>query len=234
MASFTCVNCGDKNVTITIKDTSADPHPYGFFGFGLTTVLLNIHNTGFFPMDSMIIGMAIMFGGLCQIMGGIMCYLKGMYLPAIAFASFGYFWISFGLLQLFAANGIMKAPSAKSLAWYMTIWGVYVIIFFVYTIYFAPIFIQYLFATVFVLFFLLAFGIGLGSTTVVRIAGWEGIICGLSAMYAGAASLLNTPERTLLPMGKNYCCGKKKKPNPPKEDSTENIKGAIETSKGQH
>ncbi len=57
---------------ITIKDTSANPAPLGLFGFGMTTVLLNLHNAGLFEMNSMILAMGIFYGGLAQIIAGIL------------------------------------------------------------------------------------------------------------------------------------------------------------------
>ena len=58
--------------TITIKDNSANPGPLGLLAFGMTTVLLNLHNAGFFEMNSMILAMGIFYGGLAQIVAGIL------------------------------------------------------------------------------------------------------------------------------------------------------------------
>jgi succinate-acetate transporter protein len=231
----TCINCGNKSVEVTLKDKSADPHAYGFFGFGLTTVLLNIHNAGYFKLDSMILAMAICFGGLCQIMAGIMNYLKGALLPGFAFCAFGFFWVSFALITLLVKAGLAEGPSNISMAYYLAIWGLLVIVLFVYTLYHAPIVIQVLFMTVVVLFYLLAFAKGFKNETLEHIAGWEGIICGLLAMYAGASAILNTPEKTIIPMGKNYCFAKKKTPQP-HNDSTDHIKGSLDSAKakGEH
>ena len=57
---------------VTIQDTTANPAPLGLMAFGMTTVLLNIHNAGFYPMDSMILAMGIFYGGLAQVIAGIM------------------------------------------------------------------------------------------------------------------------------------------------------------------
>ena len=61
-----------ENTSIEVKDTSANPAPLGLFGFGMTTVLLNIHNAGIFEMNSMILAMGIFYGGIAQIIAGIM------------------------------------------------------------------------------------------------------------------------------------------------------------------
>jgi succinate-acetate transporter protein len=58
--------------TVIIKDHSANPAPLGLLAFGLTTVLLNLHNAGIFEMNSMILAMGIFYGGIAQIIAGIM------------------------------------------------------------------------------------------------------------------------------------------------------------------
>lgn len=65
------------NTTVTIKDTFGNPAPLGLLGFGLTTVLLNVHNAGIIEMSSMILGMGIFYGGLAQMIAGIMEWKKG-------------------------------------------------------------------------------------------------------------------------------------------------------------
>jgi len=65
---------------VTIQDTTANPAPLGLMAFGMTTVLLNIHNAGFYPMDSMILAMGIFYGGLAQVIAGIMEWKKKQYL----------------------------------------------------------------------------------------------------------------------------------------------------------
>lgn len=59
-----------ENTTV-IKDTTANPAPLGLLGFGMTTILLNIHNAGFFELNAMIMGMGIFVGGLAQVIAGI-------------------------------------------------------------------------------------------------------------------------------------------------------------------
>jgi len=55
-----------------VIDASANPAPLGLMGFGMTTVLLNFHNAGFYPLDTMILAMGIFYGGIAQIIAGIM------------------------------------------------------------------------------------------------------------------------------------------------------------------
>jgi succinate-acetate transporter protein len=61
---------------VNIKDTTANPAPLGLLAFGMTTILLNLHNAGFFTMDTMILSMGIFYGGIAQIIAGIMEWKK--------------------------------------------------------------------------------------------------------------------------------------------------------------
>merc|ERR1719225_2029225 len=70
----------------------ANPAPLGLMGFGMTTFLLNIHNAGFFPVDSMILSMGLFYGGLAQIIAGIMEFKNGNTFATTAFTSYGVFW----------------------------------------------------------------------------------------------------------------------------------------------
>ncbi len=74
-----------------MKDALANPAPLGLMGFGMTTVLLNIHNAGFFENDIMILAMGIFYGGLAQVIAGIMEFKKGNTFGTTAFTSFGLF-----------------------------------------------------------------------------------------------------------------------------------------------
>ncbi|MCI4443142.1 MAG: acetate uptake transporter [Lentimicrobium sp.] len=67
-----------------IKDTTANPAPLGLFGFGMTTILLNIHNAGFFELNSMIMAMGIFIGGVME-------WKKGNGFGMAAFTSYGFF-----------------------------------------------------------------------------------------------------------------------------------------------
>ena len=81
------------NETI-IKDTSANPAPLGLTGFGMTTVLLNVHNAGFYPNNSMILGMGIFVGGIAQIIAGVLESKKNNTFGTTAFTAYGSFWLS--------------------------------------------------------------------------------------------------------------------------------------------
>src|SRR5438045_7106404 len=93
-----------------IKDTTGNPAPLGLLGFGMTTVLLNLHNAGFYELNSMILAMGICYGGAAQIVAGTMEWRKGNTFATTAFLSYGLFWLSLVVLLLLAKLG-WAAPS---------------------------------------------------------------------------------------------------------------------------
>src|ERR1700757_5069113 len=83
------------NESVTqLRDTTGNPAPLGLLGFGMTTVLLNLHNAGFYELNSMILAMGICYGGAAQIIAGIMEWRKGNTFATTAFLSYGLFWLS--------------------------------------------------------------------------------------------------------------------------------------------
>ena len=77
-----------------IMDSTGNPAPLGLAAFGMTTILLNLHNAGLFALGSMILAMGIFYGGIAQIIVGIMEWKKGSTFGTIAFLSYGLFWLS--------------------------------------------------------------------------------------------------------------------------------------------
>ena len=185
---------------ISKKDTTANPAPLGLLGFGMTTVLLNLHNAGLYPLDSMILAMGICYGGLAQIFAGIMEWKKGNTFGTTAFASYGLFWLSFAGLVFFPRMGLIDPPLPQAMAAYLIMWGIFTSVMFIGTLKLNRA-LQFVFFSLALLFFLLALGDILGSPAVTTIAGYEGVICGLSAVYAGLAQVLNEVfGRTVLPL----------------------------------
>ena len=110
---------------VTIQDTTANPAPLGLMAFGMTTVLLNIHNAGFYPLDSMILAMGIFYGGLAQVIAGIMEWKKNNTFGTTAFTSYGFFWLSLVFLLLIPKFGWWDGPTSGSMATYLVMWGLF-------------------------------------------------------------------------------------------------------------
>lgn len=102
----------------------ANPGPLGLLGFGMTTVLLNLHNAGFLPLSIVMVAMGIAMGGLAQIIAGIRELCQGNTFAGTAFTAYGLFWWSLVLIwsNPFAANGIASVDKI-SLAFYLLLWA---------------------------------------------------------------------------------------------------------------
>lgn len=188
------------NIT-NIKEITANPAPLGLMGFGMTTILLNIHNAGFFELDAMILAMGIFYGGLAQVIAGIMEFKKDNTFGATAFTSYGFFWLALVGLNILPLMGYGEVAGSLSMAAFLFMWGVFTLFMFIGTLRINKA-LQVVFGSLTILFFLLAIGNFTGSTVVLTIAGYEGIICGFSAIYAAMAQVLNELYgKEILPMG---------------------------------
>jgi succinate-acetate transporter protein len=184
-----------------LQDRSANPAPLGLLGFGMTTVLLNIHNAGVFEMNSMIFGMGIFYGGIAQIIAGIMESKKNNTFGFTAFISYGFFWLTLVGLLVMPKLGWIAPASEISMAYFLAMWGIFTLFLFFGTLKLSRA-LQVVFGTLVILFFLLAYGDATGNAEIKVIAGYEGIFCGASAIYTGMASLLNEVYgKEVLPVG---------------------------------
>jgi len=192
-----------------MSEKLANPAPLGLLGFGLTTVLLNLHNAGLFPLDTMILAMGLAYGGLAQVIVGIMEFKKGNTFGTVAFSSYGLFWWSLVLLLVLPNTAIftgLSAPTETAMAAYFFMWGL-----FTFTMFFGTLktnrALQFVFASLAILFFMLTMRELTGNQTLFgtftfnNLTGIEGIICGLSAVYLAFAEVLNEAhKKTVLPI----------------------------------
>ena len=187
---------------IQIKDVTANPAPLGLLAFGMTTVLLNLHNAGFYELNSMILAMGIFYGGVAQMIAGAMEWKKNNTFGTTAFSSYGLFWLTLVALVLLPKTGWIVGPDDNAWAAYLVCWGVFTGVMFIGTLRLNRA-LQFVFLSLTVLFFLLAYEhVGTVSVGFKHFTGYEGIVCGLSAMYAGLAQVLNElAQRTVLPLG---------------------------------
>ncbi|QBZ98076.1 acetate uptake transporter [Flavobacterium sangjuense] len=187
--------------TTIIQDNSANPAPLGLLAFGMTTILLNLHNAGFFEMNSMIIAMGLFYGGLAQIVAGILESKKNNTFGMTAFVSYGFFWLTLVALLLLPKWNLMPAPSVNGIVAYLIMWGIFTGLLFIGTLKISKA-LQFVFASLTLLFFLLALGDITESAAIKTFTGYEGIICGASAIYTGMATLLNEVYgKTIMPVG---------------------------------
>jgi len=191
---------GNINSMVDIKDATANPAPLGLLAFGMTTVLLNLHNAGFFAMGTMILAMGIFYGGIAQIIAGIMEWRKNNTFGMTAFLSYGFFWLTLVGLLVMPSLGLGAAQELSGMVAYLLLWGLFTLVMFIATLKHNRA-LQFIFASLTVLFFLLAIGDATGSTLIKTIAGYEGIVCGLAAMYTGLGQVINgTYGRVVFPL----------------------------------
>jgi succinate-acetate transporter protein len=192
------------NETLTkIQDTTSNPAPLGLLGFGMTTVLLNLHNAGFYSLNTMVLGMGIFYGGIAQVIAGIMEWKKNNTFGATAFTSYGLFWLSLVALIMLPGTATDKTATAS----YFFMWGFFTMVMFIGTLKLNRA-LQVVFGTLTILFFMLmirdatATNAAEFSKTFGKIAGYEGLVCGASAIYAALAQVLNEVYgKVMLPLG---------------------------------
>ncbi|MGD0079238.1 MAG: acetate uptake transporter [Methanoregula sp.] len=175
---------------VTTRDLTGNPAPLGLMGFGMTTVLLNLQNAGLFTLGSIILAMGIFYGGIAQLIAGSMEWKKGNTFATTAFCSYGLFWLSLVALIMIPSMGLGEKTSPTAMAAYLAMWGLFTAVMFIGTLRFNRA-MQVVFATLAILFFLLALGELTGNSAITQIAGWVGILCGFSAIYTALAQVVN-------------------------------------------
>ncbi|MCL2529257.1 MAG: acetate uptake transporter [Coriobacteriia bacterium] len=183
----------------------ANPAPLGLLGFGMTTVLLNFHNAGLTDLNIAIIAMGFALGGAAQIVAGIMEFKKNNVFGATAFTAYGFFWWSLIIVWWNPLAGISSTAVVDvdgfSKGLYLFLWGLFTLFMFIGSLTHNRA-TQVVFCSLTLLFFLLAAGQFAGSELIINIAGYVGIFCGSSAIYASFAQILNNEYgKTVLPLG---------------------------------
>ncbi len=167
-----------------------NPGPLGLMGFGMTTILLNIHNAGFFPVTSVILAMGLFYGGLAQVIAGILEFRKGNTFGLVAFTSYGFFWISLVGIWVLPTLGWTQPTPEPYMGCFLLLWGIFTFFMFFGTLK-ANRTLQFVFASLTLLFVLLAARDFSGSHAIGTAAGYVGIVCGESAFYLAMAEVLH-------------------------------------------
>ena len=168
----------------------------------MTTVLLNLLNAEIIPSNGwgMILAMGIFYGGMAQVIAGILEFKNGNTFGTLAFCSYGLFWLSLVALLVFPALGWASAVDSTSMGAYFVLWGIFTAYMFIGSLKLKR-GLQVVFFSLAVLFFLLATADLTGIGVIKTIAGLEGIFCGGSAIYVACAEVLNEIyKKTVLPV----------------------------------
>jgi succinate-acetate transporter protein len=186
----------------------ANPAPLGLMGFGVTTAVLSFVNANIvgggaasFPI---VLGLAMAFGGVVQLLAGMWEFRTGNTFGAVAFSSYGAFWISFFILVSFNVSSLVSGDAkevASLLGLYLWIWGIFTGILFLCT-FASPRALQLLFLLLTITFILLGIGNSGGSSSMVHAGGYFGIATAAVAMYIAAADIMQAVyKRAVLPVG---------------------------------
>jgi succinate-acetate transporter protein len=180
----------------------ANPAPLGLAGFGLTTVMLSLINCGVLPADAapLVAPLAFAFGGVAQILAGILEYRNGNTFGTVAFTSYGAFWWWYAFMVWTIGAGWIKPPNPAGVGTALVMWGVFTFYMWIAT-FAANKGVWSVFLLLWITFFLLGAG-DLGWAAGKTIGGWIGLITGLDALYVSFAEVANGAfGRTVAPLG---------------------------------
>jgi len=174
----------------------ADPAPLGLAAFALTTFLLSLSNALIWPAADAAIACAIAYGGTVQLLAGMWEFRRGNTFGAVAFSSYGGFWISFFFLTF-----VLRVADNQSVGAYLAAWGIFTLYMTVSSLRVsAAVFV--VFALLTLTYALLAWGAFESAPTINQAGGAAGIATAVAAWYASFAGVTNeTFKRAVLPTG---------------------------------
>ncbi|WP_348266936.1 acetate uptake transporter [Edaphobacter paludis] len=191
----------------SVSRPTANPGPLGLAGFGLTTVVLSCVNAGLMPHEAIpvIVPLAFAYGGVAQIIAGILEFRTGNTFGMVAFLSYGLFWWWFALLQWTVGAGWLAQPPASAVASVLLMWGVLTFLLWIVT-FRLSLGVWSIFLLLWLTFFFLAagdFGYLIGSVGCGTIGGYLGILTGVDALLVAFVEILNaTASRIIIPLGR--------------------------------
>ncbi|HET7314596.1 acetate uptake transporter [Salinisphaera sp.] len=182
----------------------ANPAPLGLVGFGMTTVLLSLVNAHALPGggESVVIPLALTYGGLIQLIAGVMEFRTGNTFGMVAFLSYGAFWWWFAILLMLSGNGIIDVSQAgPTIGVALILWGVFTFYMWIATFRLNRA-LWLVFLTLWITYFLLGIGDAIGFAAISTLGGYIGILCGGLAMYTSFGEVTNaTFGRVVIPLG---------------------------------
>jgi succinate-acetate transporter protein len=180
----------------------ADPGPLGLAAFALTTFVLSMFNAGLVSDkgEPIVFGLALAYGGIAQVLAGMWEFRTGNTFGAVAFCSFGAFWLSFWAFEQFYASDVPAADVGHAVGLYLIAWGIFTAYMFIASLRTTAA-IALVFILLAVTFFLLGIGEAGGSTSLVKAGGWLGLATAVAAWYASFAAVTNsTFGRVVMPV----------------------------------
>ena len=194
---------------VAVVAKSANPGPLGLAAFGLTTVVLSAINAGLLPHEAVpaVVPLAFAYGGVAQIIAGVLEFKTGNTFGMVAFTSYGLFWWWFALLQWTIGAGWLKAPPAVAGGTVLLMWGVFTLLMWIVSFRLSKA-VWSVFLLLWITFFLLAwgdYGYSLGSVTCGQVGGYFGLATGIDALLVAFIEILNaTAGKMVIPVGKPF------------------------------
>ena len=182
----------------------ADPVPVGIAGFAMTTFVLSCINAGFFGGTTaapMVLGLAIFYGGLVQLLAGMWAFRRGETFVAVAFCSYGGgFWLSYFFLTYVIAPRLAPSVAGDAIGLYLIGWAIFTFYMTIAALK-TNLAVLWVFITLTATYVLLVLAeLGIATSTLLPIAGYVGITCGVTAWYVAFAHVANaTFGRELIP-----------------------------------
>ena len=196
-------------VPLAVLPKVANPGPLGLAGFGLTTVVLSAIHAGLLPRTAIpvVVPLAFAYGGVAQLIAGVLEFKVGNTFGMVAFTSYGLFWWWFAFLQWTIGAGWLAAPPPSAGGTVLLMWGIFTFLLWIVTFRLSKA-VWSIFLLLWITFFLLAwgdFGYSLGSLTCGQVGGYFGLLTGHDALFVAFIEILNaTANRIVIPVGKPF------------------------------
>jgi len=181
----------------------ADPGPLGLAGFAMTTFMLSVFNANIIKdpsLEAVVLPVALFYGGIAQLLAGMWEFRKNNTFGALAFTSYGAFWLSFAALVKFVAPGLPAATAHEAVGLYLLSWTIFTAYMTIASVRTSGAVLA-VFVILFFTFLFLTIGELNSNTSMSKIGGWLGIITALAAWYTSFAGVTNaTYKRAVLPV----------------------------------
>jgi uncharacterized protein len=181
----------------------ADPGPLGLAAFAMTTFVLSMFNADLVGSggEPVVFGLALAYGGVAQVLAGMWEFRTGNTFGAVAFTSYGAFWISLWAFEQFYAGSVPAKDAGHAVGLFLIAWGIFTTYMLIASLRTTAA-ISLVFVLLSATFFLLGIGNAGAHDNVIKIGGWFGLATAAAAWYASFAAVTNsTFGRIVLPVG---------------------------------
>jgi succinate-acetate transporter protein len=179
----------------------ADPGPLGLGAFAMTTFVLSSVNAGWLPksVEGVVLGLALFYGGIAQLLAGMWEFVKGNTFGAVAFSSYAAFWLSFWYLVAHVTLKASPDDAAKGVGFFLLGWTIFTLYMFVCSMRTSGV-LMAVFGILLLTFLFLTLGELNTSTGMTKVGGYLGLLTALAAWYGSMAGVMNaTAKRVVLP-----------------------------------